>query len=111
MNCDVVRLIALDEILRFFLGGVVGVAFEFHFGNDFFHDSAANSTCFRVPFDVIATFERLGHLSVAIELKMHLAMQWLGERHCQRYLQHREEYRVLALLSGQPQAQPTARPY
>ena len=62
MNCDVIGFVALDEILRFFFRSVVGVAFEFHFGNDFLHDSAANSTCFRVPFDVIATFERLGHL-------------------------------------------------
>ena len=62
MNCEVIGFIALDEILRFFFGGVVSVPFEFHFGDDFVHDSAANSTCFRVPFDVITTFERLGHL-------------------------------------------------
>jgi hypothetical protein len=59
VNCDVVGFIALDEILGFFSGGVVSAAFEFHFGNDFLHNSAANSTCFRAPFDVIATFERL----------------------------------------------------
>jgi hypothetical protein len=40
----------------------VGVALEFHIGNDFLHDSAANSTCFRIPFDVVAALERLGHL-------------------------------------------------
>ena len=83
MKCDVIGFIAL-EILRFFFGGVVGVAFEFDFGNDFLHDSAANSTCFRVPFDVIATFERLGHLSVATERKLHPAKQWSGEKRCQR---------------------------
>ena len=71
MNCDVIGFVALDEVLRLFLGSVVGVAFEFHFGNDFLYDSAANSTCFRVPFDVVATFERLGHLSVATEQRMY----------------------------------------
>jgi len=67
VNCDVIGFVALDEILRLFFGSVVGVAFEFHFGNDFLHDGAANSTCFRVPLDVIATLERLGHHSVATE--------------------------------------------
>jgi hypothetical protein len=62
VNSDVVGFIALDEILGFFSGGVVGVALESHIGNDFLHDSAANSTCFRIPFDVITAFERLGHL-------------------------------------------------
>lgn len=63
MNRNVIGLIALDEILGFCLRGVVRVAFEFDIGNDFLHDSAANSTCFRVPFDVIATFECPQHLS------------------------------------------------
>ncbi len=80
MNCDVVGFIALDEILRFFFGGVAGVAFEFDFRNDFLHDGAANSTCFRVPFDVIATFERLGHLSIGTEWKMHPTKQLSGEK-------------------------------
>jgi hypothetical protein len=62
VNSDVIGFIALDEILGLFFGGVVGVAFERHIGNDFLHDSAANSTCFRIPFDVITAFERLGHL-------------------------------------------------
>ena len=71
MNCHVIGFVALDDILRLFFGSVVGVAFEFHFGNDFLHDRAANSTCFRVPFDVVATFERLGHLSAATEQRMY----------------------------------------
>ena len=111
MNCDVIGFIALDEILGFFFGGVVGVALEFHIGNDFLHDNAANSTCFRVPFDVVATLERLGHLSVATERKLHPAKRWSGEKRCQPCLQHHEEYRVLASASGQPQALSTARPY
>jgi hypothetical protein len=111
VNCDVIGFIALDEILGFFFGGVVGVAFEFHIGNHFLQDSATNSTCFRIPFNVIATFERLGHLSVATEQKMHPAKQWSGEKRCQRSLQHHEEYRVRALVFGQPRALPTARLY
>jgi hypothetical protein len=79
VNCDVIGFVALDEILGFFLGGVVSVALEFHVGNEFLHDSAANSTRFRVPFDVIATFERLGHLSVATEQRMYPANLWLEE--------------------------------
>lgn len=62
MNRHVIGLIALDEILGFFFGGVVGITFEFHIGNEFLHDSAANPACFRIPFDVVATFKRLGHL-------------------------------------------------
>jgi len=62
MNCDVIGLIALDEILGFFFCGVVGIALERHVGNDFLHDSAAYAACFRIPFDVIAALERLGHL-------------------------------------------------
>ena len=99
MNCDVIGFVALDEILRFFFGGVMRVTFGFHIGNDFLHDHAANSTCFRVPFDVITTFERLRHRSVASERKMHPVKQWSGEERCQRCLQDREEYRVLALIS------------
>jgi hypothetical protein len=71
VNGDVIGFIALDEILGFLFSGVVRVAFEFHIGNHFLHYNAANSTCFRVPFDVIATFERLGHFSVATERKIH----------------------------------------
>lgn len=63
MNRDMIGLVALDEILRFFLRGVVYVALEPNVGDNFFEDDAANSSCFRVPFDVIATFEHLGHLS------------------------------------------------
>jgi hypothetical protein len=38
-----VSLIALDEILGFFFGRVMGVALERYVGNDFLHDSTANS--------------------------------------------------------------------
>lgn len=62
MNCDVICFIALDEILGLLFGGVVGVALEFHVGNQFLYDSAGDPACFRIPGDVIASFERLGHL-------------------------------------------------
>ena len=65
MNCDVIGCVALDEILGLFFGSVVDVAFDFHIGNDFLHENAANSACFRVPSNMIAAFEPLGHLSVA----------------------------------------------
>jgi hypothetical protein len=61
MNRDVVRLIALNEILGVFFRGVMDIALETYVGNYFLYDDAANSTCFRVPFDMIGTFERLGH--------------------------------------------------
>jgi hypothetical protein len=70
VNCEVIGFIALDEVLRVFFGGVMSVAFEFHVGHDFLHDDATNSTCFRVPFDMIATLERLGHLPVATERRL-----------------------------------------
>jgi len=53
---DVVGLITLDEILRFVFRGVVDVAFESHIGNNFLQDNAANSTRFRVPFNVVTAF-------------------------------------------------------
>lgn len=65
MNRNVVGLIALDEILGFFFGGVVGKTVEFHIRHDFLHNRPANLTCFRIPFDVIIAFEHhltfLGH--------------------------------------------------
>ena len=62
MNRDVIGFIALDEILGRLLGGVMGVALEFHVGNHFLHDRAADSAGFRIPGYVIAAFERCGHL-------------------------------------------------
>lgn len=111
MNCDVIGFIAFDEILGLLFGGVVGVALERHIGDNFPHDSAANSTCFRIPFDVITAFERRGHLSVATESKMHPAKQWSRGKRYLRRLQHHEEYRVLELAFRQPQALQTVRLY
>lgn len=106
-----IGFIAFDEILGLLFGGVVGVALERLIGNDLPHDSAANSTCFRIPFDVITAFERCRHLSVATETKMHPAKQWSRGKRYLRRLQHHEEYRVLALAFRQPQALQTVRLY
>ncbi len=61
MNGDVVRLIALDEILEVFFRGVVDIALEPNVGNNFLRDNASNPACFRVPFNMVAAFECLGH--------------------------------------------------
>jgi len=61
VNRDVVGLVAPNEILRFVLRGVVDIAFESHIGDDLLHDNAANPTCFRIPCNVVAAFELLGH--------------------------------------------------
>jgi hypothetical protein len=61
-----IGFVAFDEILRFFLRGVVYVALKPNVGDNFFEDDAANSSCFRVPFDVIATFEHLGHVKIEL---------------------------------------------
>lgn len=62
MDGDVVGLIALDEVLRFFAGGVVRVTFEFQIRDDLFEDDTADASCFRVPGHVIATLECLAHI-------------------------------------------------
>lgn len=61
VDSNVVGFVALDEVLRFVLRGMVHVAFEPHIGNDFLHHHAANPARFGVPFDVIAALECLWH--------------------------------------------------
>jgi hypothetical protein len=58
---DVVRLIALDEVLRFVFCSVVDIPFESHVGNNFLRDDAPNPARFRVPFNMVAAFECLEH--------------------------------------------------
>lgn len=91
-----VSRIALDEILGVFFSSVVRVALESHAGNGFLHDRAADATCLRIPCDVVAAFERLGHLPVATESKMHPATQWSGGKRYLRCLQTHAEDRVRA---------------
>jgi hypothetical protein len=111
MNSDVVGFIALNEILGFFFGGVVDVAFEFYVGNDFLRNRTSNETRFRIPLDVIAAFKGLGHLCAIIGPKMHLAKQWSRGKRYQRRLQHHVEYRLPALAFDQLRALRTAWPY
>lgn len=61
MNGDVVGLVALDEVLGFVFGGVVGIAFESHVGNNLLYNNTTNSPCFGVPFNVVTAFEGPGH--------------------------------------------------
>jgi hypothetical protein len=61
VNRNVIRLIALDQVLRLVLGGVVDVASKLHIRKDSSDHRSPHSTCLGVPFDVITAFEGLGH--------------------------------------------------
>ena len=63
MNCNVLRFVAFDEVLRLVSRGVVDIAFEPYVGNNFLQNDATNSPRFRVPFNVVAAFESLGRHS------------------------------------------------
>jgi hypothetical protein len=73
MNCDVFRFVTFDEVLGFVSRGVVNIAFEAHIGNNFLYDDATNSPRFRVPLNVVATFECLDHPTKACSSGVHLA--------------------------------------
>src|SRR5690242_13023128 len=60
-------LVAFDQILRPFFGGVDRVALEIDFGGDLFEDRASHSTCFRIPFDVISDLELARHRNDLLE--------------------------------------------
>ena len=57
MHGHVIGLVALDQILRFFLRGVDSVSLERDFRGNFFLDRAPDSTCFRVPLNMIPTLK------------------------------------------------------
>jgi len=63
VNCDVIRLITLDEILGFLFRGTVDVALEPHVGDNLSQDDAPDSTCLRIPSDMGTAFECLRHRS------------------------------------------------
>jgi len=77
------------------LGALSQVAFETSVRGDSLDDRSAHSSCFGVPFDMLATIEHFGHISVPTEGKLDRARQSSVEERCQRCLPHREEYRVL----------------
>ena len=63
---DVVGLVALDEVLRVVLGGVMDVALVVVAGDDFFEDDAADEAGFGIPFDMVAGFEGICHARIMI---------------------------------------------
>ena len=60
---DVIRLVALDLVLRVILAGMVDVALVVHVLGMHPNDSASDSPGLRIPADVIAALERLGHVT------------------------------------------------
>ena len=74
MKGDVLRFVTFNEVLRFVSCGVVEIAFEPHVGNNFLQDDATNAPGFRVPGNVVASFECLGHTETACASGMHLAI-------------------------------------
>src|SRR5205823_5193742 len=61
VDCYVIGLVALDDVLRLFFGSMPFVTFEDHLRSDFLLDGSANAACFRVPFDMISPFEISRH--------------------------------------------------
>ena len=61
MHRQVVRLIALDQILRLFPRSMNRVALERDFGGMLFLDRPPNPSCFRVPFNVVSYVKVVGH--------------------------------------------------
>jgi hypothetical protein len=57
MHSQAVRLVALDQVLWFFLRGMNLVAFERDFGGMLFPDRPPDPACFRVPFNVVSCFK------------------------------------------------------
>jgi hypothetical protein len=61
MHCDMLRLAALDFILRILRTGVMGVSFVIDIFRVHFDDRAADMSGLRVPRHVITGFESLRH--------------------------------------------------
>jgi hypothetical protein len=66
VNCDVVGLLTLYDVLRFALRRVVHIAFETNIGGNFPNDHTANSSGFGIPFNMVTALERLSHRAGAI---------------------------------------------
>ncbi len=58
MHRQVVCLIALDQVLRLFLRSVNRVTFEHDLGRMLFLDRPPDTSCFRVPFNLVSDFEK-----------------------------------------------------
>lgn len=68
MHCDVIRLIALDLILRSIRGRVMDVALVVHVPCMHPHDMAADPTSLGIPGYMIADLECLGHELMILHL-------------------------------------------
>src|SRR6185437_15651577 len=69
----VIGLVALDQILRLLLRGVDRVPLERDFRNDFLLDRPPDSTCFRVPLDMIPHLEVVCHWYDLLSLPLPLS--------------------------------------
>jgi len=61
MDRNMIRFVALDQVLRRLPGRMVHVFFESGVGSDLFDDNAANPASFRVPPHVITYAEGFRH--------------------------------------------------
>jgi hypothetical protein len=61
VNCNVIGFVTLDNVLRFVFRSMVQIAFEAHGRDNFLQDHSANSSCFGLPFNMVAALERLRH--------------------------------------------------
>ena len=118
MNCDVVRLVAVDEVLGSFSCRVVDIALDPHVGGNFLDDNATNAAGLGVPFNVISAFEYLRHgiwkcppAPVAAARRRSPAKQRSTETHYHKQLQHRVECSVRGLALDQPKVPPSALPW
>ena len=77
MHGQVVGLVALDQIQRFFLRGVDSISLERDFRSNFFLDHAPDSACFRVPLNMIPNLKScvIGIISQASPM-----LEWCKEQ-------------------------------
>jgi hypothetical protein len=84
VNCNVIGFVTLDEVLGFVLRRVVDIAFELNIANNFPYDDATNSTCLRIPFNVITAFESLRHGVMLVSCELYLALSQHRRRQTSR---------------------------
>ncbi len=61
MDCNVVGLIAFDQVLRCISRRMMHVPLEFHVRSDPFDDDSADMARLGVPSDMVADLESFGH--------------------------------------------------
>lgn len=75
MNCDMVGLLTLDDVLRLLSRSMVYITFEAKIRHDLLQNDPTNSTGLGVPSDVVAALERLGHRTRSIVSERHMRIQ------------------------------------